>query len=406
MAGHFCCGFECGVLGAGGLHWQSTSGTPTIDTGTVRSGDRSLRCNPSATTEYVTLGTTITAGNRQVGRFYVNFASLPSANTALCAVNNTLAPFVFFQQSDSTIRAAIGWTTSTPDVVGSSGVTVTTGQWYRIDFDFNCQSAGNDTCDVRVNGTACGQAVGTGVGTAVSGMILGVRHTCTADVFFDDIVLSATAADYPIGAGYVHHFVPTSDGSHNVAGANDFERTTTGVDITNATTDAYQLIDDVPLESGAGTDWINMIAPPNASDYVQCVFGPAPGIPSATFAARVVEFIIAYRQAGTGTGNMLVQWITPNFSPSGTSNDIYRAESVAGVTTIAYARKGDTNAASDGAPGNTTQIRFTSPLVLDVNPDQYLVSAMIEAEFAEQPASMPISMRNRNHMFVPRRRSL
>lgn len=378
MPGHFCCGAECGQISASGPHWVAALGVATIDTGTVRNGNRSLRFNASAAV--VTVNTVaMTASGRWVGRCYVRFATLPGADTLILAATDTSGPGVRFKSSDSSLYAGVGTT------FGSTGVSITTGQWYRVDFDLTINTGGSDTSNVQVNGTACGTATATGLSANATVIRFGLLSASTADMFLDDVILSNNSGDYPFGAGYVHHFVPTSDGSHNVAGASDFERSGTGTDILNSTTDAYQLIDDVPLESGAGTDWINMVAPPNASDYVQCVFGPAPGIPSATTTARALDFVIGYRQAGTGTGNMLVQWITPNFSPSGTSNDIYRAETVAGVTTIAYARKGDTNAPSDGAPGNTTQIRFTSPLVLDANPDQYLVSAMIEAEFAQLP---------------------
>src|SRR3990170_4548894 len=96
--------------------------------------------------------------------------------------------------------------------------------------------------------------------------VSGDNNSFTADFFHDDIVVSNTALDYPIGAGYVNHFVPTSDGSHNVAGAADFRRGDTTTDITNATTDAYQLVDDVPLDDVTpdADDHIRIVAPPNA----------------------------------------------------------------------------------------------------------------------------------------------
>src|SRR5262249_34270136 len=134
--------------------------------------------------------------------------------------------------------------------------------------------------DVKVNGTACGQksATHTADTTSTPSMILGDSATpVTCDYLIDDVLASVTSGDYPIGDGYVNHFVPTSDGTHNVAGTGDFQRTLTGTDILNSTTTAFQLVDEVPLDSGTPTDFINLIAPPNATDYVEVVYGPASG---------------------------------------------------------------------------------------------------------------------------------
>jgi hypothetical protein len=190
----------------------------------------------------------------------------------------------------------------------------------------------------------------------------------------------------------LNHFVPTSDGTHNIAGAADFERTLTGTDILNATTTAYQLVDDVPLESGASVDWINMVAPPNATDYVECIFGPASGISTPTAGPRAVEVIAGIHQAGTGTGNMEIR-----MNDNGTNNVLYTATAVAGISNVAYKRKHyGTNIANGGAwtisgagNFNNLRVRFGSPAAVDANPDQYFDCIMIEAEFAEVSGRIP-----------------
>jgi hypothetical protein len=319
---------------------------------------------------------------RYVGKFYIRFTTLPTVSCELAYHGSTAAtgPKVWFNQSDSKIYARVGSTS------GASGVTVTTGVWYRIDFDFNIQTAGNDVCDVQVDGSACGQATATGLSAGTGNLGLGSLTATTCDMFYDDVILSQTAGDYPLGAGYVNHFTPTSDGTHNIAGAADFQRTTTGTDILNATTTAFQLIDDVPLESGSSVDWINMVAPPNATDYVECIFGPAPGVNTPTAAPRAVTPIAAQHQAGTGTGNTRIA-----ISDNGTLGLIYNA-TAAGTTTIVYKWvdfSDPPSAASvwvigGGGNGDFTnlRVRFGSPGAVDANPDQYLDSIMVEAEFA------------------------
>lgn len=383
-----CCGWECGLIAATGAnvgqHWTQSGATiPTISTSTVRSGARSMRCQATASTSGANR---VYASNAiYVVRVYVRFATLPSADCSI--VFGNAFGGIRFKQSDSKL-----YVHDVTTGFGATGVSVTTGVWYLIDFLAN-GSAGQFT----------GKVDGADLGTVATFFTAGTAcplgfngDTCTADMFFDDFVVSHTLADYPIGAGYVNHFVPTADGTHNIAGINDFERTLTGTDILNATTDAFDLVNDVPLLATM-TEWINMVAPPNATDYVECIFGPAPGISAPTVAPRAVEVICGINQAGTGAGNMEIR-----LNDNGTEDVIYTATGVAGVTVATgqqFKRKhyaaGPAGPWTIGGGGNgdftDLRIRFGSPAELDVNPDQYFGSAMIEAEFAEVPpaAFMP-----------------
>lgn len=390
----FCCGFECGVSLVG-THWPafSAGGGVAFDTtaGKIRTGSRSLLFSPSAVVAAAG-SPTFTAGTRFVIRAYIRFTSLPSADVYLIRLGSAAGgPALRFKQSDSKIYASVGTT------LGATGVTVTTGQWYRLDCDFNVSTGGNDTSDVQVDGTACGQATAAGFSTTQSEFRLGHDASWTANLNFDDVVCSQTGADYPIGAGHVDHFVPTADGTHNVASADDFERTLTGTDITNATTTAFQLLDDVPLETSA-TDFINMVAPPNATDYVECVFGPAPGISTPTAGPRAVEVIAAVHQAGTQTGNYEIR-----MNDNGTLDAMVSVTGGTGTTTLAYKRKhyaanlangGAWTAASGAGNFNNLRVRFGSPAALDVNPDQFLDCVMVEAEFADVAGNQTVTPGN------------
>jgi hypothetical protein len=284
---------------------------------------------------------------------------------------------LWFKSSDSSLYASVG------SVTGSTGFAVVTGRWYRVDLKLNV-IADPWLCDVMIDGNALGQASSSTTASTISLVRLGFSTSDTFDIFYDDIVISKTTADYPIGAGYIHHFVPTSDGTHNIAGTGDFQRGNTGVDILNATTTAYQLIDDIPLPSGAvaEADCWRGVAPANpASDYVEVKFGPAPGIPTPTVAPRAVEFILAHHQISTTVGQMAV-----NVFDGGSLSTVFDTGSAAGVTTYRYARKnyitGGTwhiGGADSGDFGNL-RTRFVG---IDCNPDQCLDAIMIEAEFDE-----------------------
>jgi hypothetical protein len=77
----FTCGWECGVK-SGQAHWTDNAGTTaSFSTTTVRSGSRSLRVNPTAELLNVqSFGAGFTAAGRWVGRVYIRFATLPSAD--------------------------------------------------------------------------------------------------------------------------------------------------------------------------------------------------------------------------------------------------------------------------------------------------------------------------------------
>jgi hypothetical protein len=286
----------------------------------------------------------------------------------------------YYNSSDGKIYAG-----TSPIGLGATGVSVTTGQWYRLDVKIN-KTANPWLCDVQVNDTACGQASEAVGATDVTAFVIGTIVVATYSSNYDDICASVTAGDYPIGPGYVNHFVPTADGTHNVAGADDFERGNTGTDITNATTTAYQLVDDVPLPSAASaTDNIQATAPPNATDYVECLFGPAPGISTPTTGPRCVDVVLGHHQAATQSGNIRVA-----VNDNGTINDVLNL-TAAGVTTIRYARKAYAdppsaasvwNANNDGSDGDFRDLRFRF-YSSDAAPDQRLDAIMIEAEFAE-----------------------
>ena len=382
-----CCGFECGVTGTG-LHWAA-SGSPSFSTSTVRNGSRAGRVNPTAATQGFTNSTGANVAIN-VFRFAVRFATLPAADmplgTALTGSNHAGA---FFKQSDSKIYA--GSRVAGVIALGATGVAVTTDVWYVIDVKSNMTN-NPWLIDVNVNGEACGQRSTATAGATTGTLCLAdINVNQTTDVFFDDVLWSQTSADYPIGDGFVNHFVPTADGTHNIAGTGDFQRTLTGTDILNATTTAFQLVDEVPLEATV-TDWINMLAPPNATDYVECIFGPAPGILTPMVGPRAVDVICGINQSGTGAGNIEIR-----LNDNGTTNVVHSATGVAGVavaTGQVFKRKhyataptgGAWNANNDGGNGDfrDLRIRFGSPAALDVNPDQYFGCALIEAEFAPE----------------------
>lgn len=378
----FVCGFECGASGAAGQHW-SFGGTVAFDTGTVRSGARSLRINPTAGTGSAA-SPTFPSSTDWVWRGYVQFATLPNATCVIARVEGS-AVGAYFNVTDSKIYAG-----SAVGTLGATGVAVTTGQQYRIDL-----KATSTTVDVQVDGSAVGQLVG--VFGAQTQMRLGDGAvTRTQDAFYDDVVISQTAADYPIGAGFVNHFVAVSDGTHTATGT-DIEEgtiaTPTGTAITSATTDAFNWVNGVPLLGGAtdNTRLINqrLIA---ATEYAEVVFGPAPGISTPTTGPRGVEVIVADQQATTAVGDMHIK-----LNDNGTESVVLDRTATAGVITDRFTTK--QFATMPASPfGAWTTARFNALRIrfgysADATPDQYWRGVMVEAEFAPAAAVATVAQR-------------
>jgi hypothetical protein len=384
----FCCGFECGQAGTVGQHWDFTTGTPTFDTSVVRTGARSLKL---PTGDHEAKAVVFSSSSTVVvGRFYLYItADLFSATCVI--IQTTLA---------GTIRAYIAYNSSSgakifagtgPGFI-AGGVDIAFGQWYLIDFKMDV-SANPWTCDVKVNGIPCLQDTTFLAATTMDSFYVARGgETRLSSFYIDDFVLSYTAADYPIGAGHVNHFVPTSDGTHNVAGAADFRRGGTTTDILNATTDAYLLVNDVPLDDTTPDtdDHIRIVAPANVTDYVEGVYGPASGVSTPTVAPRAVEVIAEFFAAGTGLSDEIFK-----LNDNGTVDNVYDGTQIAGTTTGIYKTKQYATAPTGGAwtvvsgAGNFNNIRFRYGYATDANPDKSLMCTMIEAEFAEDPARVP-----------------
>ena len=381
----FCCGFECGQAGNVGQHWSALGTGWSFSTSTVRSGARSIRYNPSAANSTIT-GVGGTSGTTKVWRVYIRFATLPSADCILSWFDyGGSSAGIGFKSSDSKLYSTVE--IATVNTFGATGVTVTTGVWYRVDV----RTVGDlvtGTSDIRVDGAVCGQATGAFASANATNPNFGSNAVnISGDIFFDDFVFSETSGDYPIGAGYVNHFVPTSDGTHSISGAADFRRGDTTTDILNSTTTAYQLVDDVPLDDVTPdtNDHIRIVAPANAADYVECVYGPAPGISTPTVAPRAVEVIAEFFAAGTGLSDEIFKVGTNVIT-----NEVWNGVQVAGTTSGIYKRKhyplspfAQEPWEVTGLTNNFNIMRFRYGYATDANPDKSLMCTMIEAEFEE-----------------------
>lgn len=366
----FCCGFECGA----GHHTLAASAS--ISTSTVRSGARSLRINPTAAITGNSTTITLTASAFWVWRFYVYFSTLPNVDVYISNLESTAG--VWFKASDSKIYSNASGT------IGTTGVAVTTGQWYRIDAKFNSDGTAR-YMDVQVDGTACTQASALLSLVSPNSISFGSITSHTSDYYIDDVVATNTLVDYPYGEGKVEHFVPTSDGTHTATTTTIVKGTIaapTGGGNVAGSTDSFNWVNGVPLLGGA-TDNTRLInqATAGATLYAEHVMGAAPGISTPTVAPRAVEVIAAVRQAAKTAGQYAIK-----MNDNGTENVLVDSGSAAGVVTDEYFRKHYALAPTGGAwtvasgAGNFNNFRSRFGYSSDATPDQYLRGIMIEAE--------------------------
>lgn len=370
----FCCGFECGV-DTGVSHVQ-LNGTASFTATNKRTGVLCLRTNPTAGKGY-SFTDLPGVSTVWVGRQYLYIASAPIASGV---VTGFTAPAIgtlglAYKTTDSKWYAAFD--DGTTVTYGATGVTLATGAQIRIDIKANV-SANPWLIDVSADGVALGQASFVHAAGSLVYYHCGAglfRAVNTFDLFHDDLILSTTAGDYPIGAGYVLSYIPDADGTHNVAGADDFERTFTGTDIINGVTTAWQLVDERPLPT-TEVDFINIIAPPNSTDYVEITYEDS----AETSAPRAVEALITYHSA-TGAGNNNLQ-VTLRDSGGGTTADIFNGNAKSGAT-ISYNRAHFSTIPGTASAWTTVAFNALRSRILssDAAPDVYLDALMLEAEF-------------------------
>lgn len=243
---------------------NTIAGTPTVVSTPVNSGAYSLRMIGDGVTAQSVQKTFSSPPQIAVARFYIRFSAYPSSATACMNFRLTTAAtdVILTVSTAGVISAKVGAGTSV------NGPTLSLNTWYQIGIRANITTA-TWTCDWQIDGVAQTQATEASRPTndTFAYWRLGTSSTSsTYTVFFDDAVLSATSADYPIGAGGTEALVPTSDGTH-VAGTNVMEDNA-GTDI--GVTTAYDKIDAVPMSTA--TTYIRQAAI-GTGNYAEVVFG-------------------------------------------------------------------------------------------------------------------------------------
>ena len=224
--------------------WASISGTG-VSYVTGRNG-QAIQFSPAAA---ACNGTKVINSTVIVGSVYFKFSSNPSQITMLYTQLGSPSfsiPVRFYMNpaSGGQIFAQGGG-----DAL-SSMTGLANNAWHLLDFRMDT-SGTTWVMDWYVDGIAQTQcSTGGQVSTPQENFVMGTGDVGTGTMQFDDLVVSYTAGDFPLGAHDVLYSVPTGDGTH-VAGTNTIEDNA-GVDIVSP--NAFPLLDELP---------------PTTTDYIQ-----------------------------------------------------------------------------------------------------------------------------------------
>ncbi len=333
----FLTGFEYGVatpnVNGGGL-FNTITGSPGIQSTVKNTGNYALRLNPSGA--IYTVFKNLASPNIVVGRLYFRYNSWPGIDNEIVYVPVAAGVNLAIKLNVTTKKLfARFWSTSSSS---DHATTLSLNTWYRLDFRFD-SSTGTSKIDFKLDDVALTQFTLSQTATTFSSIALGPSNSDTMDLFIDDVIVSTTTADYPIGPGGTEALVPTSDGTHN-AGTNVIEDNA-GTDI--GVTTAWNKLNSIPPSS---TNYIRQ-ATIGGTNYAEVLFGDISAVHSSILGAFG---ILAYTSATTTANNGSCVVSKDSFS---TNTSIH----------------GTTSTPADMSDGSTANLFYKSALLANVIDD-------------------------------------
>jgi hypothetical protein len=344
-----------------------------IATNIKRTGARSWRINPTTASRYFQYNP---AANRAVftSRFYVYYDTLPSGTSSLHepVVSAGTKPQVRVT-SGGLIQYRWGTGTAT-----THPTTLAADTWYCIDIRYDL-STGTKTIDVRVDGVAGTQNSLSEAAADMSSLRFGnVVTTISTDLYMDDLVVTDSASDYPIGAGAVQPVYVAACGTHSFT-LGDFENSSS-VDLATNETTSYQVIDESPMTEtgGAVVDYVKQVVI-RTTGYLEYTLASL----GWTGAPRAVSISSAVAASSVAASNAGLK-----FNDGGTEDAVtLRSTGNPALTTVRHNWKTLSSKPTGGAWTNTAFAngRLRWGYSNDVTPNPYLEGLIAEAEV---PASV------------------
>lgn len=257
----FVTGFETGRRGyaLGTVTASSTAMSIDGTAGAARTGDYALKVVTAGTTGYGQFQwLNLPYPTAQVVRFAMRLDAQPSTDlTQLFALSSgSAAVQLRYVQATNRFAVAIKRDMTTAPAVVAGTTPVQVGAWHVIDMRYNVGGASH-TVDWRVDGTAQPGASTPGTSTTVSTTQFGTNAAETVQAHYDDVLMSRSAADYPLGDGRVFALWPNGMGT-SVNPTHFQNDTGTTLDATS-----WQRLDEAPMADL--TDYITQVTQNGAS---------------------------------------------------------------------------------------------------------------------------------------------
>lgn len=248
-------GWEHGVYSVnGGGIANTTHGTaPTVQSAEKRTGTYALKSTAAAgTSDYIK--NLAASAYYLVGRFYFKVVSGQWPTSQSCILYANVSPYmcIFLTDGDVEKKIGIGYGST---LLQKSGV-ITEDVWHQVDFKIDGH-ASPWTIDAKVDGVALTQGTYASAAALIPGFDIGLYHSTTGTVYFDDLVLSQTPGDYPIGPGGVEGLYPSGAGVSNPTPSVTNIQDNGSVTVDDGSNPANVELDEVPL--GSGTDYIKQV---------------------------------------------------------------------------------------------------------------------------------------------------
>lgn len=185
------------------------------------------------------VGYNVSSPTNIVISLYYYFETLPTASCSLAYGNTNTGVYVRFRFNYATSKFCLYNGSTTTDIV-----TAQTGVWYRIDYKATCTSS-QVSATATVNGaneTTLSVSTTNPTFNRVDVGLCSSGAGGTAEA--DDLIISETISDYPIGEHATQILIPTGDGT-SVPGT--VIKNTGGNVIDGTTYPAYTELDEMPI---------------------------------------------------------------------------------------------------------------------------------------------------------------
>jgi hypothetical protein len=365
-------GFEAGTASvAGGGILSQTTGAVGVDSAVQRTGAYSLKVAPAgagATGTRNLSGTPATV----VVRFALYLDALPSQSVNLFSVGTNSGSAAFLRYVSA--ARALGMRFGSNAIQNATG-SIAPATWYIVEARVTYGSNPR-LIDWRVNGVDEPQVTLPQTAGAAVNVQWGDGGAVTYTEHVDDIAVSATSSDYPLGDGAVVPLRPNAVGVH--VGASNFRSTSndgaTWTPLSGTDTTTWQLLGDWPPKNGSDADSVDQSVP-STSSYLEYALSDT----TSSVNANGISVLLAVRSEGTSTSQQ-----SAAVTDDGTSTSPIFTNFNAASTGVLYKSATVSRRPSDGLPWSPSSIdnlrvRWGNSGV--ANPQPRLDAVLVEADF-------------------------